>query len=240
MTRKPAPSAHSGPRAPFLGLLAGGVVAGFGLGALALALLLPAPQPMPLPGILVQTRMDQPLAPDTALPSRLWPAAFGTPPRPATPQPAFAPSPAPADDTDEEEEYLPYTDYDYLLRGMVAQEGGGWALIESEIGVEVVRVGSELSGGETVIEITPHGVILQGYGPEFLLSFSDDADYDIEDGISRFSVSDALDDGGAYGPEDGPDPYAEDDFDEDFGKGSEEDPEEYTQDDNPPSLPRRP
>lgn len=201
MPPEPAPSARRGPRAPLFALLAGGVIAGFGLGALVLALLLPAPVAAPLPPPEMRTPQ-----PGTANPPevRSWPAAFGTTPAPEPPAPP-APEP-PAEEADEEDEddtdYLPYTEHDYRLRGMVAQagepgasqEGGGWALIESEIGIEVVRVGSELSGGETIIEITPYGVILQGFGPEFLLSFSDDDGYDDFGGFDSFDDSDDPDD----------------------------------------------
>lgn len=181
------------------------MIAGFGLGALGLALLLPAPEvaalpppasPAPEPGIA------------NAPGARSWPASFGTPP--LTPAPA-APEPPVEEayeDIEDDTDYLPYEDHDYRLRGMVAQTdgpdasspAGGWALIESEIGVEVVRVGSELSGGETIIEITPHGVILQGFGPEFLLSFSDDDGYDDFD---SFDDTDDTDDD-TFLPRDGP------------------------------------
>lgn len=184
MPPEPAPSARRGPRAPLLALLAGSVIAGFGLGALGLALLLPTPMAAPLPPL--ENRAPQSGGTNTP-DARTWPAAFGTPPAPEPPAPA-EPEPPAEEPYEEEDEvdYLPYAEHDYRLRGMVAQasdpadaqNGGGWALIESEIGIEVVRVGSELSGGETIIEITPHGVILQGFGPEFLLSFSDDDGYD--------------------------------------------------------------
>jgi len=166
-----------------------------------LALLLPAPTSTPLPP--PEMRVPQP-GTASATEARSWPAAFGTPPAPEPPAPP-APEP-PAEDAYEEDEedldYLPYTEHDYRLRGMVAQagepgeseQGGGWALIESEIGIEVVRVGSELSGGETIIEITPYGVILQGFGPEFLLSFSDDDGYDDFGGFDSFDDSGDPDD----------------------------------------------
>lgn len=114
-----------------------------------------------------------------------------------------APQPLPEEAyEDDEDDYLPYAEHGYRLRGMVAQAGdrelqqgdGGWALVESEIGIEVVREGSELSGGETIIEITPYGVILQGYGAEFLLSFSDDDGYDDFDGFDTFDDSGDPDD----------------------------------------------
>lgn len=172
-------------------------MAGFGLGTLGLALILPAPivPPLPLPP-------EGRFSPASAAPpmAREWPAAFGTPP-PVAP-PAIAEPVAFEDDgfepfEDDDGDYLPYTDHDYRLRGMVAhmgdgEQGGGWALIESSIGIEVVRTGSELSGGESIVEITPHGVILQGYGAEFLLSFAHD-DY----GDSSYG-----DDDGGPGPYD--------------------------------------
>lgn len=194
MPPETAPSQRQGPRAPFPALLAGGVIAGFGLGALALSLLLPAPVAAPLPPP-AENHAPRPEGSDTPE-ARSWPAAFGTPPTSAPP--AVAPQPQPEEVyEDPDEEHLPYTDHDYRLRGMVApagepgdaQEWGGWALIESEIGIEVVRVGSELSGGETIIEITHHGVILQGFGPEFLLSFSEDDSYDDVGGYSPHSLS---------------------------------------------------
>lgn len=177
-----APSERRGHRAPILALLAGGVVAGFGLGALALAVVLPAPEVSPLAPPAAPDVMH--LHVDAAPSSRSWPAAFGSPPPPQVPvQVEWTPPDDLEEPPDEDDDYLPYTDHDYRLRGMVAhtadaEQGSGWALIESEIGIEVVRVGSELSGGETIVEITPHGVILQGFGAEFLLSFSDDDDYD--------------------------------------------------------------
>ncbi|KPQ07395.1 MAG: Type IV pilus biogenesis [Rhodobacteraceae bacterium HLUCCA12] len=156
------------PRAHPLALLAGGLVAGFGLASLALALLLPAPQAAPLaPAPSGQAQQD----PQAQVPEP-WPAAFGVEPAPETPaaEPQVE-APAPED---EEDDYQPYDYSDYSLRGMVTQPEGGWALVESTQGVEVVRVGSQLSGGERVVEITPDGVVLQGFGPAYLLSFSDD------------------------------------------------------------------
>lgn len=207
MPSQTAPSARRGPRAPLLALLAGGMIAGFGLGALGLALVLPAPVVAPLPQ--PETQAPQPGTAHTS-DVRSWPAAFGTPPAPEPPAPVVTESPIEEayEDDEDDTDYLPYQEHDYRLRGMVAQagepeastEGGGWALIESEIGVEVVRVGSELSGGETIIEITPHGVILQGFGPEFLLSFSDDDGYDDFGGFD--DPDDFVDD--SFLPRDGP------------------------------------
>jgi len=181
LTRETASSAHAGLRAHPLALLAGGVIAGFGLGTLILALLLPAPEatPLPPPPELRSPQIGE-IAPST-LPGRSWAAAFGTAPEPAPPppppEPAFQDEPE-IEENFEEEDYTPYAETNYRLRGMVIEDDGGWALVESEIGIEVVRVGSVLSGGETIVEIIADGVILQGFGPEFLLSFSDLDDFD--------------------------------------------------------------
>lgn len=172
----PGYSQSASRRAAPVALLVAGAVAGFGVGALILAMIQPAPQAAPIPPLAAMPSAPS-AEPAKSAASRTWAAAFGLVPSPAAMQPLepveeFAPPDEPyLDDDDDFDDG--FTESEYLLRGMVNEGGGGWALIEGEMGIEVVRVGSVLSGGESVIEITQDGVVLQGYGAEFLLSFSE-------------------------------------------------------------------
>lgn len=182
-------------RTPLLALLAGGIAAGFGLGALGLALVLPAPIAAPLPPL--GNHALQPAA--VIMPqARIWPEAFGTPSAPEIVQ--WEPPEEEAYEVTDDD-YIPNADHSYRLRGVVTQaiepgespETDDWALIESNIGTELVRVSSMLSGGETVLKITRNGVLLQGIGTEFLLSFSDDCDCVEIDGSGQYYYSDVQD-----------------------------------------------
>lgn len=165
LPRETASSARAGHRAPLLALLAGSVIAGFGLGALGLAMLLPAPQPSALP-LPPESRVSSMVAP--ASPGvRGWPAAFGTAPEIA---PVQWTQP---EDMDVVDDALPFVEADYRLRGVVIEDDGGWALVQSPTGIEVVSAGSALSGGETIVSISQHGVVLEEGGLEFLLAFGE-------------------------------------------------------------------
>ncbi|MCC5970471.1 MAG: hypothetical protein JJU15_10995 [Pararhodobacter sp.] len=216
LSRETATSVRAGHRAHPLALLAGGVIAGFGLGVLGLAQLLPVPDAAPiLPLPEARVALSSPAAAPAA---RNWPAAFGTAPEPMreAPEPVVLEAPDDVDDDDDDDDYLPYDYADYRLRGMVSEPEGGWALIESERGVEVVRVGSELSGGEMVVEITDDGVLLQGFRAAFLLSFSDTSGFGEEDG---WEEEEGWGDDDGWGGDDGweeSDDWGEDDEDDSY------------------------
>lgn len=155
------------PPAPLL--FAAACVAGFGLGMLGLAATLPAPRaaPLPEPGArpaapAVEATPEAPRAP--------WPALFGQPaPEPApTPVVLVAPEPEPDD--------APFFDETrYLLRGVVVTEDAGWALVETEDGVTVVRPGDFLIDGEEVLAIRHDGIEIGVDGENFFIGFDENA-----------------------------------------------------------------
>ena len=217
------------------------MLAGFGLGTLALSLTRPVPEVtlLPPPEATAQAEADPDPAPG---PARPWPDAFGTrvaaapeepdpappPPPPAAPEPA-----APA----------------YTLRGTVTDGAGGWVLADGPEGIELVRLGSRLSGGERVVDITAEGVLLERNGrlydivfdPETTTGTDTDASHDgashtppWEDSQVRLNASPALEDD--WGEEDDwgdeedwddwddeddwDDDFDDDDFDDDFDDAS--------------------
>ncbi len=138
------------------------VLVGYGGAHLALALI-PVTHP-PLPGLTT----GQGAAPDKALAApQPWPAVFGTPPDAPAPAPVVAVSTR------------------YGLKGLIARESGGWAVLTEGNGEVLVRVGDVLADGTEVVGIDRHGVTLDQNGTLTLVGFSEAA---------------ATDDGGAGPP----------------------------------------
>ncbi|WP_323035476.1 hypothetical protein [Pararhodobacter sp.] len=170
-------SSHSHPshRASLVLLFPATALAAFGLGLLALAATTPAPDltDLPLPGSRAAQVPDQTATSDPAPEvATQWAALFGTP----TPEPVIAP-PEP---TPEPEPAAPdVIEYDpdiYVLRGLVYQESGGWALLETDDGSMVIRRGDILPGGEVVAFIDEEGVEIEVDGEIYFISFDEDMD----------------------------------------------------------------
>jgi hypothetical protein len=144
-------------------LLPAGAICAFGLGALALSVAL---EPEVSGGVPPLPEPPRSVAPTPTSPegvARIWPALFGLPPVPAPP-----PEPdEPADEvTPMAEPAPPLT---ARLRGLALDEDGGWALIDLDGQVVLVRPGSPLSDHHTVSDIRQDGVLILGpEGPEML------------------------------------------------------------------------
>lgn len=96
----------------------------------------------------------------------IWPALFGTvaPEAMSAPEPDLPPDPedySVADYSDDD----PIFDPDrYVLRGLVLQDGAGWAMVETDGQVSIIRVGDILADGEEVLALTEQGMELDFYG----------------------------------------------------------------------------
>jgi hypothetical protein len=148
-----------------LWLIPAGAICGFGLGALALAL-----APLPAQGVAAPPPMPeaQPQAAPAPSPRpRDWPALFGTPPPPppTPPEPVADPAPAPE----------PVPPPQAILRGLAMDDDGGWALIEIDGQVALVRPGSPLDAHHVVAEILADGVLIAGPEAALMLGFDDSA-----------------------------------------------------------------
>ncbi|MCC5986052.1 MAG: hypothetical protein JJT95_00105 [Pararhodobacter sp.] len=174
------------------------VLAGFGLGTLALGLARPVPEAAVLPPPAASPPGASPTeaAPRDAGPgTRPWPAAFGEPPPPAPPEAEPEEVPPPRDSPPP-----PEPDPDYRLRGIITDAEGGWVLAEGPMGIELVRLGDRLSGGERVTEITRQGVVLESFGELFLIEFDDHEENGVGVGPragsrQRLNEDEAFDDG---------------------------------------------
>jgi len=136
-----------------LALLLSGGVAAFGLTQLAASLMV-APfdsAPLPPPTRVAAAPAD---AQAGAVSFQPWPALFGHP------APPPAPTPAPIIDENPFPDDEPYFEgVTYTLRGLVYQgDGLGYAMLETEDGIIVVRQGDILPGGETVLEVAEDGI----------------------------------------------------------------------------------
>lgn len=169
---QPSPQPSPGSRVParaaraslVLSALAA-VLAGFGLGTLALSLTRPVPEIALLPPVALSAPIEaEAEAEPTPGPERPWPHAFGPPvvavpdePEPAAPPPPpeTPPPPAPA----------------YTLRGTITDGAGGWVLADGPDGIELVRLGRRLSGGELVIDISAEGMVLERDGRLYDIGF---------------------------------------------------------------------
>lgn len=158
-----------------LALLLGGAVCGFGLGALVLALPRSAPGPEvavpPPPLAASQTAaltLDSPPPPASARPD--WPALFGI----AAPEPEPEPEPVVMDDEDDDwDEDDPIEELDARLKGVALDGAGGWALIETDERVHLVRPGTRLTPDHVVHEILSDAVILETPEGQVELRFDD-------------------------------------------------------------------
>lgn len=143
------------------------VLAGFGLGTLALGLARPVPGVAALPAPELRAHDTGARAPDTERTPAPWPEAFGEPP-------GAAPSPPPeAPRTGRRQRPEPPPEPAYTLRGIVIDPDGGWVLAEGPEGIELVRHGGQLSGGERVIEITRRAVVLESRGESRRIEFDE-------------------------------------------------------------------
>ncbi len=172
---QPSPQPSPGSRAParagraslVLSALAA-VLAGFGLGTLALSLTRPVPEIALLPPVALSAPIEaEAEAEPAAGPDRPWPHAFGTPvvaaPDEPEPEPAAAPPPPEAPP--------PPPAPAYTLRGTITDGAGGWVLADGPDGIELVRLGRRLSGGELVIDISAEGVVLERDGRLYDIDF---------------------------------------------------------------------
>jgi hypothetical protein len=144
-------------------LLGAGAACGFGVGAFFLTLTLPDPAidlRMPELSFRNHTAPGERLSGEP----RVWPAAFGTAPPPVQP-PQPAPEPEP-----EAEPTPPLT---ARLRGLAVDDDGGWALIEIDGQLTLVRPGSQLDQHHGVGEIQPGGVLVFGPDGMDLLTFDE-------------------------------------------------------------------
>lgn len=162
-------------RSAALPLFLGAGAAGFGLGLLALALTDPPrivealPPPSAPPRVAASTA-----APESRIRATGWPPVFGIrAPEPVAlePEPVTIPEPEPE----------PLEDYDegdieieaYRLQGLIVEGDTGMALIESEDGVSVYRVGDILPGGEELVAIEDAGVEVEIEGISFFVGFDE-------------------------------------------------------------------
>jgi len=174
MSRTLTPS----PRASLLLLFPAAAIAAFGVGILTLVATTPPAQApeLPPPGslaMLAQPSEAQNAASDTEA-ARAWAPLFGEPtPEPVAAPPPPAPEPEPEPDLPEEEP-VEYDTSVYFLRGLVYQETGGWALLETDEGSVVIREGDILPGGEEVTSIDEDGVEIDVFGDSYFIGFDDD------------------------------------------------------------------
>lgn len=168
MLNRSAPPAKT----PLLLLLPGAAVAGFGLGLLGLAVTLPASvvTPLPVPSVAFVTEGIEAAA--AAPTPATWAPLFGTP-APAMDAP---PEPAPVPEREEAPQFADVSLY--VLRGLIYEEGGGWALLETEDGIVVIRQGSILPGGEEVSLIAEDGVEVVIDSELYFIGFDDTGDDD--------------------------------------------------------------
>ena len=173
-----------------LALLASAGFAAWGLSQLAMGLNAPAIEPVPIaPPAQAATAPTGPAAIPVSMPP--WPALFGQP-APAPEPPAPAPEPVidenPFPDDDPYFDTVPYT-----LRGLVYQgDGLGFALLEADDGIIVVRQGDSLPGGETVLEVARDGIEI-GFDDDILfLGFEDSTDDTAGDYNSEFGDDPAM------------------------------------------------
>jgi hypothetical protein len=144
-------------------LVPAGAICGLGLGALALSLTT-GPEAGVVTSLPVPPPSVAPPRPDT--PPRVWPALFG-----------LTPPSAPARPLDEAEPTAATVPpLNARLRGLALDEEGGWALIDLDGHVVLVRPGSLLSDHQTVSAIRQEGVLIAGPEGAELLSF-DAADH---------------------------------------------------------------
>lgn len=124
---------------------------GFAAGGTALRAVTPPPATFTAPDRAGDTLTAAAEAPGLR---RDWPAVFGTV---VIPEPEPEPAPEPVA-TEPEPEPEPEIRYDYVLTGIVAEDGKAWALISLGGLSRIVKVGDVLEGGEIVNRIDDKGV----------------------------------------------------------------------------------
>jgi hypothetical protein len=160
-------------------LLVAALACGFGVGAFGLTIALPVPAAdMRMPELSAQA--GAPVSTQPEMTPRAWPAAFGTPPPPPPPPaPVVEPEPPPE----------PFPPLEARLRGLAVDDDGGWALVEIDGQVALVRPGSPLDGHHGVAEIQADGVLVFGPDGMILLAF---AESDPSDRAPTSSVRESL------------------------------------------------
>ena len=109
----------------------------------------------------------------------IWAAAFGSPPLESGTAWLLEPI---------EEAPTVTGDLDYRLRGIVIEDGHGFALLDGGNGTEVVRAGGELSDGRKLVEVRNHSVLIEGQGgTRALLAFPEPVFADHQENPQVFS-----------------------------------------------------
>ncbi len=127
---------------------------GFSVGALGLAWIAPPAPPFEPP---VRATAAAPAPQQAARLSPDWPALFGVEIVPE-PEPEPAPEPEPDPEPEPVTEETPEENTLYYLTGLVIDGTQSWAMVASNDRTQVVRIGDELEGGETVRAIDDRGV----------------------------------------------------------------------------------
>lgn len=121
-----------------------------------------------IPAPVLRTETVPADSPVTTTEPRIWQPIFGEAPAPVAPPPPAPPPPEIVEDTS-----FVFDDSLYALRGVVVTDAGGWAMIESEGRVQIFRPGDMLETGEEVLEITEEGVLIDLFGDEYFMEFTD-------------------------------------------------------------------
>lgn len=149
-------------RSPFALLFPAAAIAGFGVGLALLAALAPMPPVAPLPAVMPQGANAAVIV---AVEPRAWPALFGTP-EAAPAEPLPPPPEIEAEDIPE-----PWDDTAVALRGIVAQDEGGMALIETEEGTVWMHEGDSLPDGAVLVSVLANAVEIEFDREIYLLEF---------------------------------------------------------------------
>ena len=150
-------------------LLPTAAIAALGLGYFALTVTRPVadlPALAPLAARLAVP--DAPMVEPRILPD--WVALFG---QPAAPEPPAEPEPQPLAPAPLDPLFDPTL---YVLRGLLVDADGGYALLETQDGLAVYHAGDRLPDGERVIAITDLGVEIEAYGETWLITFGEPTD----------------------------------------------------------------
>lgn len=130
-------------------------MASVGLGAVALALVLTLRPDTGAQQAAIDMAPTEAAA--QAAPERVWPPLFGVPP--AAPVAEARPKAVPA--------------ANYTLKGLVAAEQNGWAIVTGPEGDQIVEHGTLLPDGFTVESITPQGVEIVRDNERLVIGFAD-------------------------------------------------------------------
>lgn len=184
-----APSAAPLRRYGLAGLLLLPAAAAGGLGLATLASSLRSAPPPPVDHVAPLASRAAPGARAEARPPALpWPALFGSPPLPeAEPAPeaveiAQSPEPVPP--------------LDARLRGLALDDSGGWAMVETDTGIAILRPGDQLDLHRRLTAILPEGAMIAGPEGASLLAFTAEGQADASVGRLRDRLADMDEAGG--------------------------------------------